>query len=56
MFEKGIEACMQSNSKLPEKENVVIINGNKADDAIFVNSIGVQNNKIYMKLSDVSKL
>ena len=56
MFEKGIEACMQSNSKLPEKENVVIINGSKADDAIFVNSIGVQNNKIYMKLSDVSKL
>lgn len=56
LFEKGIEACVENNGKIPEKGNIVIINGNKADDAIFVNSLGIQSNKIYMKLSEVSKI
>jgi len=55
MFEKAIETCLHTNEKMPEKDDVVIINGTKSEDAIFINSIGIQSNKIYMRLSDVER-
>ena len=45
----------ERDHELPRKGNVVIINGNKSGDMLFVNSIDVVTKKVYLKLSDLNK-
>jgi len=56
MFEHNLEGCKKVNNGLPQKDNVVIINGVKKEDATFANQIGVQDQKVYTKLSELKNL
>ena len=41
---------------LPSKKNIVIVKGQKMDgDTVFANLVKVQDQKIYMKLSEIKK-
>ena len=53
MFNDNIKECDTMNNGLPEKGNIVIIKGNKKEDAVFANLMAVQDNKVYTKLSEL---
>ena len=40
-------------SKIPEKNNIVILFGSKGDDILFLEDLSIIDEKIYMKLSDL---
>jgi DNA polymerase-3 subunit alpha len=44
---------IEAGLKIPEKENIVIFVGKKGDDVLWVDKIGIMDNHIYMKLSDI---
>jgi len=44
-----------NNDTLPDKEDIVIIKGNKKEDCIFADTIGIQTLKIYTKLSELKE-
>ncbi|MEY3312067.1 MAG: hypothetical protein RL348_1410, partial [Bacteroidota bacterium] len=44
---------IESGLKIPEKENIVVFVGKKGDDVLWVDKIGIMDNHIYMKLSDI---
>jgi len=51
------DECEKVNGGLPKKKSIVIVSGQKMeDDMIFANKIGVQENKIYTKLSEIKNL
>ena len=54
----NIEECREMNGgQLPEKKSIVIVRGSLKDgDTIFADLIKVQDQKIYMKLSEIKKL
>jgi len=39
--------------KIPDKENIVIFSGRKGDDVLWIENIGILDDKIYMKMSDI---
>ncbi len=43
----------EKNSKAPAKKNIVVAYGRKAEDIIFLDSIKIMDEKIYMKMSEV---
>jgi DNA polymerase III alpha subunit len=54
IFNDSIDKCESMNNGLPEKKNIVIVKGRKTDgDAVFANLIGVQDQKVYTKLSEL---
>jgi DNA polymerase-3 subunit alpha len=54
LFERQMESCKKMNGgNLPEKGNVVIVRGIKKEDAVFANTIGVEDQKVYTKLSEI---
>ena len=50
-----IQEMMDKNGgKLPEENDIVVISGAvKGPDAIYINDLGIQSNKIYCKLKDL---
>lgn len=44
-----------NNNSLPDKDDIVIIKGNKKEDCIFADTIGIQTLKIYTKLSELKE-
>jgi len=44
---------LEDGLKIPEKENIVVFTGRKGDDVLWIENIGILDDKIYMKLSDV---
>jgi DNA polymerase-3 subunit alpha len=44
---------LESGLKIPDKENIVIFVGKKGDDVLWVDKIGIMDNHICMKLSDI---
>jgi len=50
-----IQDMMDKNGgKLPEENDIVVISGAvKGPDAIYINDLGIQSNKIYCKLKDL---
>lgn len=44
---------LEDGLKIPEVEDIVIFTGRKGDDVLWIENIGILNDKIYMKLSDV---
>jgi len=54
----NIQLCRDANGgELPSKTSIVIVKGVRKDgDAIFADLIKVQDQKIYMKLSEIKKL
>lgn len=45
---------LESDKPLPSKNNIIIVYGNKGDDILFVERFEVMDEKIYMKLSELS--
>jgi DNA polymerase III alpha subunit len=43
----------ESDKKTPTKKNIIIAYGRKAEDIIFLDSINIMDEKIYMKMSEV---
>lgn len=43
----------EKNEKAPAKKNIVVAYGRKAEDIIFLDSIKIMDEKIYMKMSEV---
>jgi DNA polymerase-3 subunit alpha len=53
IFNDSLIQCKELNNGLPKEEDIVIVSGvRKGQDAIFANSIAIQQNVIYTKLSD----
>ena len=44
---------LEDGLKIPEKESIVVFTGRKGDDVLWIESIGILDDKIYMKLSDI---
>jgi len=44
---------LEDGLKIPDKEDIVIFTGRKGDDVLWIDNIGILNDKIYMKLSDI---
>lgn len=55
-FNAKIEESKLINGKLPSKEDIVIIKGLKKDDAVFIDDIGIQSQKIFTKLSELKDI
>ena len=65
--ESGVVTALQFNHKIeesklinggraPAKEDIVIIRGLKRDDAVFIDNIGIQSQKIFTKLSELKDI
>jgi DNA polymerase III alpha subunit len=55
-FNYNIEFNKSANGdKLPEKDDIVIVKGQKKKDCIFGDTIGIQTLKIYTKLSELKE-
>ena len=54
----NIEICRQANGgELPDKKSIVIVKGTKKEgDTVFANLIRAQDQKIFMKLSEIKNL
>lgn len=44
---------IESGGKVPDKDNIVVIVGRKADDILFIDSLSIVDEKICMKLADL---
>jgi hypothetical protein len=55
-FNAKIEESKLINGKLPSKDDIVIIKGLKKDDAVFIDDIGIQSQKIFTKLSELKDI
>jgi DNA polymerase III alpha subunit len=53
IFNKKLDQCEQINNGFPKEKNIVIVKGVTKDEVLFADSISVQSNKIYTKLSDL---
>ena len=65
--ETGVVTALQFNAKIeesklinggrvPAKEDIVVIRGLKKDDAVFIDDIGIQSQKIFTKLSELKDI
>ena len=50
------ESKLINGGKVPAKEDIVIIRGLKKDDAVFIDNIGIQSQKIFTKLSELKDI
>jgi len=55
-FNAKIDESKLINGKLPSKDDIVIIRGLKKDDAVFIDDIGIQSQKIFTKLSELKDI
>ena len=55
-FNAKIDESKLINGKLPAKEDIVIIKALKKDDAVFIDDIGIQSQKIFTKLSELKDI
>ena len=44
---------LEDGLKIPDKESIVVFTGRKGDDVLWIENIGILDDKIYMKLSDI---
>ena len=43
----------EANKKTPSKKNIIVVYGRKGEDIVFLDSLNIMDEKIYMKMSDV---
>jgi DNA polymerase-3 subunit alpha len=53
MFNKNLEECQTQNNGLPKEGNIVIVKGSKKEDIVFSHFLGIQDHKVYTKLSEL---
>ena len=55
LFTDKIDKAREINGRHPKEDDIVVIKGTKKDEAVFADSISIQNTKIYTKLSQLKK-
>ena len=55
LFTNKIDKARELNGRHPKEDDIVVIKGVKKDEAVFADSISIQNTKIYTKLSQLKK-
>jgi len=55
LFTNKIDKARELNGRHPKEDDIVVIKGTKKDEAVFADSISIQNTKIYTKLSQLKK-
>lgn len=54
LFENSFDKVKNVNrGSIPEKGNIVIVNGRKKGDAVFIDLMGAQDHRVYTKLSEL---
>jgi hypothetical protein len=54
IFNQSMEECKMLNGRMPKVGDIVIVNGSKrGEDTVFANSIAIQENLVYTKLSQL---
>jgi DNA-directed DNA polymerase III PolC len=53
MFGQWIDQCNEMNNGMPKEESIIIFNGKTKDKCVFVDTLSIQDHKIFMKLRDV---
>jgi hypothetical protein len=43
----------ESKKKTPSKKNIIVVYGRKGEDIVFLDSLNIMDEKIYMKMSDI---
>ena len=56
IFSDKKEECASMNNGLPKEGNIVVVRGRKMDGAVFADIIGVQDYKVYTRLSEIKKI
>lgn len=56
IFSDKKEECATINNGLPKDDNILIVRGRKMDGVVFADIIGIQDNKVYTKLSELKKI
>lgn len=53
---KNVDRCKESNGRLPEANDVIVVTGTKKDgNTIFAETIGIQKTDIFMRVSQLPK-
>lgn len=55
MFNDKILDLKESNGKLPGNENLILVKGIKKDNCVFADIVSVQDDKVYMKYSEIKQ-
>ena len=55
IFNKKLDTCKSMNDGFPKEKSIVIVKGVTKDEVLFADSISVQSNKIYTKLSELKE-
>lgn len=56
MFKQSLIGCEEFNGRLPEEDDVIMVQGKKKDNrTIFADKIGIQNAAIYFKFAEIEK-
>ena len=53
IFSQKREDCKRENGGFPKENQIVIVRGRKMDEVVFADAIGVQDNKVFTKLSEL---
>ena len=56
IFSQKMLDCERDNGALPKEGQIVIVRGRKMDEVVFADAIGVQDNKVFTKLSELKNL
>ena len=51
--QKNLQKYLNKGNRIPEKNNIVIAYGSKGEDVLFIDSLSIVDERIYMKLSDL---
>lgn len=50
---RKLQKYINDGKKVPEKNNIVVLFGSKGEDVLFIDSMSIVDERIYMKLSDL---
>lgn len=56
IFSTKKEECSDMNNGLPKEGNIVVVRGKKMDGVVFADVIGIQDHKVYTRLSEIKKI
>tara|TARA_R110002020_G_scaffold126278_7_gene283948 strand:- start:529 stop:738 length:210 start_codon:yes stop_codon:yes gene_type:complete len=50
---KNLSNYINNGNQIPEKGDIVVFTGRKGDDIVWLEKMTIQNDRIFMKLSDL---
>lgn len=52
---RSIDNCQETNGRLPEEKDIVICSGQKNGDAVFLDTCGIQDVSVWLKVSQIKE-